>query len=313
MEVHKLCFKNWSAITSNAISEAFRTQSFTDMSISAGESVFACHKIIISSVISKLKPSIMHHSRQKETPSLILNMDPFIVKLILDFVYTGEVNVPSDYLADFVRDANFLGVRGLCSEPADVFNAAVTLHQFRHTNNQMVGSPETYVPQAPSISPSHQTVVGNISAGSGPSTPSPEHSCVVYPSQTYQSCSSETQNDRRQSVSPSQGESCSQPGETAVDPERVVGYMSNVSMNFDWYILCFLTLSWIVFHFLNHYLQAAAYDSDDSDCGLQIDEGRDTETSPMQYCEGKNTRIAILLLIILFPIKLWSSNINVTS
>ena len=277
--------KNRLAEASHAISESYRTQSFTDMSISAGESVFRCHRIVIANAITKLKPYILQQMSQGKTPSLTLETDPFIVKHILEFVYNGYVEVPSDYLDDVIRAANYYGVIGLRSEPTD---APVIIRHFIRANNQEVGSPEASVPQAPSISPSYQRVVGNISTGRRSTTPFLEYSSVAYQSQTYQSCSSETQNDRGQSVSPCQGESCSQPGETAMDPERMVGYMLNGSINFDWYFIALIDIELnSFFYFLNH-LQAAAYDSDDSDCELQIDEERDTVPVAMQSCEGKN-------------------------
>ena len=173
--------KNRLEEASHAIIESYRTQSFTDMSISAGESVFRCHRIVIANVITKLKPYILHEMSQQRTPSLTLNMDPFIVKHILEYAYTGYVEVPTDNLADFIREANYLGVIGLRSEPTD---AGVTISHFIRTNDQEVGSPEASVPQAPSISSSYETVVGNISTGSGPTTTSPKYRFVVYPSQT---------------------------------------------------------------------------------------------------------------------------------
>ena len=101
------------------------------------------------------------------------------------------------------------------------FDAAVALHQLRYTGSHL-SSPEA--PGIQNTTPEMYPISSNREIlTSSPVTPLPEHARVAYPSQNFHHYASKTQTDREQSVSPSQGESCTQPAEAAADPEKMVG------------------------------------------------------------------------------------------
>ncbi|XP_023315912.1 zinc finger protein chinmo isoform X2 [Trichogramma pretiosum] len=112
----QFCLK-WNSFGSNlaeAFSVLYRSGSMTDCTIFCAEQTFAVHRIVLAacssffmSVLEKTFPNSPHAT------VIILNVKPDNMKALLEFMYSGQVNVSQDTLKELLKDAENLQIKGL--------------------------------------------------------------------------------------------------------------------------------------------------------------------------------------------------------
>ena len=81
----------------------------TTFRILSGTQSFECHKSILSSVSDVLKAMIKTDMTEASTGEVRLdNIPPSVVKLLLDYVYTGETVIPPDQLLGMATASDYL-------------------------------------------------------------------------------------------------------------------------------------------------------------------------------------------------------------
>ena len=82
---------------------------FTDFTIISGEEKLACHKVLLAANSPVLKAMIKSNMRESKTNELHLDdIPPVVIKVLLEYMYKGEMTVPEKHLADLFEAANFL-------------------------------------------------------------------------------------------------------------------------------------------------------------------------------------------------------------
>lgn len=109
-----LCHIKWNHFQQNIglnFSRLRNSEILTDLTFACEGNQIPAHKLVLfasSSYFEELLKNDTGHSifHMKDTSIEV-------IKLILEFVYTGEVKVSTDLLADFVKTAESLQIRGL--------------------------------------------------------------------------------------------------------------------------------------------------------------------------------------------------------
>ena len=81
----------------------------TNFIILSGTQSFKCHKSILSSVSDVLKAMIKTDMTEASTGEVRLdNISPTVIKLLLDYIYTGETMIPPDQLLAIATASDYL-------------------------------------------------------------------------------------------------------------------------------------------------------------------------------------------------------------
>jgi hypothetical protein len=95
-----------------------REERFADVSVFCENEVFRAHKVILSACSSYFE-NVFTRLPDNSTPNAALilrDTHPDLFRMVLDFIYSGEVQVPSAKLRDFMSFAGSLEIRGLRHE-----------------------------------------------------------------------------------------------------------------------------------------------------------------------------------------------------
>jgi len=116
----KLQWNNFTSDVSNAFRQLREDSDFCDVTLGCSDSKgnsLKAHKVILSASSEKFRQILREDYSQKEHPN------PYIyfkgigfsdLKLMLDFIYNGEVTLAKDHLKSFLKVAKELEIRALC-------------------------------------------------------------------------------------------------------------------------------------------------------------------------------------------------------
>ena len=117
----------WNTFNTNlALSsrELFNERIFTDVTLVSDDlQVTAAHRLVLSRSSSTFQKLLLMNSSANSTLYL-RGISQNVLDLILQFIYTGEVDVPTDEIADFLKAANDLDISELKNRPQSSYNEA---------------------------------------------------------------------------------------------------------------------------------------------------------------------------------------------
>ncbi|CAH0395024.1 unnamed protein product [Bemisia tabaci] len=105
----------WNNFQTNVVSELesfWNDENFVDVTLSCGAKQIKAHKLILSASSPYFK-QIFQDNPCKHPIVMLQDVDPNILKLILEYVYTGAVNVSEKLMPSLLRTADMLHIRGL--------------------------------------------------------------------------------------------------------------------------------------------------------------------------------------------------------
>ncbi|CAF4940356.1 unnamed protein product [Pieris macdunnoughi] len=130
----------------------FATQLSKDMETSLRGVSLRAHRVVLAACSELLGTLLGAHEAQGEPVLVIDGAEPQHVRALLDYMYTGEMNVHHSQLAGLLKTAEELRIKGLTDirwnnkdEPPDCTSGAVTTTQMKQQ------SPEVY--KVPGITP----------------------------------------------------------------------------------------------------------------------------------------------------------------
>ena len=104
--------------------ELFNERSFTDVTLVSDDlQVTAAHRLVLSRSSSTFQKLLLINSSANSTLYL-RGISQNVLDLILQFIYTGEVDVPTDEITDFLKAANDLNISELKNRPQSSYNEA---------------------------------------------------------------------------------------------------------------------------------------------------------------------------------------------
>ena len=81
----------------------------TDFTILSGKQTFNCHRVILAGSSPVLQAMVRSGMTEaSESKANIDTIPPSVMKLIMDYIYTGEVVVPHEHLQETIKAANYL-------------------------------------------------------------------------------------------------------------------------------------------------------------------------------------------------------------
>ena len=97
----------------------------TDFKIQSGNKSFDCHKAILSANSDVLRAMIKPYTAEASSAEVTMdNIPPPVVELLLNYMYTGEIRIPSDLLQSTVKACDYLELLELKEQ---CLNQAVTV------------------------------------------------------------------------------------------------------------------------------------------------------------------------------------------
>lgn len=139
----------------------------TDVVISAGGTLFQAHKLVLS-VCSKFFQDVFSQPLLPQSPSTVIYLKDVEAKhmqLLLSYMYRGEVDVEDSELAEFLKTASGLQIKGLSeqenqSKPLKEASSEKPKHTkpfLNHVDSSVPRKrPEPITPPAPKVSHSYQ-------------------------------------------------------------------------------------------------------------------------------------------------------------
>ena len=91
-----------------------REQNLTDVSITCGDVSLEAHSLILSAS-SPILRSILAKGEGKKQTLHFMDMNPYHMQLLLQYMYKGEISVPQAELATLMTSARSLQIKGLCN------------------------------------------------------------------------------------------------------------------------------------------------------------------------------------------------------
>ncbi|XP_068225029.1 telomere zinc finger-associated protein-like [Palaemon carinicauda] len=91
-------------------------QIYTDVTISCGDQFYPAHRLVLSSC-SSFFAKTLKMTDCKNPVLLLYGIDQFILEYLLMFMYDGQVTVTKHDLPNFIRAAQWLGLKGLETVP----------------------------------------------------------------------------------------------------------------------------------------------------------------------------------------------------
>lgn len=100
-----------------------REQSLTDVTITCGDVSLEAHGLILGAS-SPILRSILAKGEGKKQTLHFMDMNPFHMQLLLQYMYRGEISVPQAELAPLMASARSLQIKGLCTASTSSNEAA---------------------------------------------------------------------------------------------------------------------------------------------------------------------------------------------
>lgn len=93
----------------------YRDQSMVDCTVSCQGGIMKCHKLILSSCSPYFSSIFESFTNPYQYPVVVIKDMPYShFKVILEFMYKGEVTIPQSILPSVLESAKELQVTGLC-------------------------------------------------------------------------------------------------------------------------------------------------------------------------------------------------------
>ena len=97
----------------------------TDFKILSGNNSFDCHKAILSANSDVLKAMMKPHTAESSSAEVTIDhIPPPVVEILLNYMYTGEITIPSDLLQSTVKACDYLELLELKEQ---CLNQAITV------------------------------------------------------------------------------------------------------------------------------------------------------------------------------------------
>ncbi|CAG0912592.1 unnamed protein product [Notodromas monacha] len=115
MEDYDLTWSQHGEETFRAFVDLRAGSAHVDVLLFCGDDTLEAHKVILaasSSYFERLLNTVANEY-SRYTIVALAQMDPFLLRLVVDFMYSGSVTVPFDRLEEFMAMADLLEVRGL--------------------------------------------------------------------------------------------------------------------------------------------------------------------------------------------------------
>ena len=109
-------------------------EELTDFTITSGSRSFRCHRLMLAASSPVLKA--MLRSQMSETIKEAMTLDEIsgdVIQIILNYMYTGQINIPVSHLFDVLEAANFLQMlelKKICMKEASMRLAPHDILQF---------------------------------------------------------------------------------------------------------------------------------------------------------------------------------------
>ena len=108
----------------------------TDFTILSGEKSYSCHRVILASCSPVLKAMMMSGMREASKQEVRLDsISPRILELLIDYMYTGEMDVPDEHLLAIVETCEYLELLELkercLSKAVNVFKPSNIISWFK--------------------------------------------------------------------------------------------------------------------------------------------------------------------------------------
>jgi hypothetical protein len=115
MEEYDIKWKDHTVEAFTQLNRLRRSEQFADVLLYCDEQIFKAHKVILAScsVFFEKLFSKIPDSSFREAVVALGEIRYQILKRTLDFIYLGEVQVPTAELDEFMKCSEFLGIRGL--------------------------------------------------------------------------------------------------------------------------------------------------------------------------------------------------------
>merc|ERR1712226_31492 len=91
-----------------------REQSLTDVTITCGDVSLEAHSLILGAS-SPILRSILAKGEGKKQTLHFMDMNPYHMQLLLQYMYRGEISVPQNELGPLMASARSLQIKGLTS------------------------------------------------------------------------------------------------------------------------------------------------------------------------------------------------------
>lgn len=98
-----------------------------DVKFVVGDQHMVAHKIILSTASDFFKDILLSVPEYEIATILIPNIDFGLLKYAVDFIYTGEAEIPSKSIDEFIEICNFLGLKSIAHESLKMFENCETI------------------------------------------------------------------------------------------------------------------------------------------------------------------------------------------
>ena len=116
-ENYVLCWDGHEKNRASSLRSHWETNAFIDVTIACDDDQLGAHKLVLSSSSSVLENFFMQNPNNFGRSLIYLRgTKKKDLRTLLDFIYSGEANIPQDDLADFMKLANDLKIQGLVEE-----------------------------------------------------------------------------------------------------------------------------------------------------------------------------------------------------
>ena len=108
------------------------------MQIIANDTVFPCHRQLISQCSGRLRRMLAGYQNEDHSVIVLKNFSANVIKSILNYIYIGHADVPPEDFEEFWQAAVFLEITTILKDYADVYTAAQGLLMLSETRNNDV-------------------------------------------------------------------------------------------------------------------------------------------------------------------------------
>ncbi|XP_067118342.1 kelch repeat and BTB domain-containing protein 8-like [Centruroides vittatus] len=119
----------------------------TDVIVKVENERFAAHKSVLTCYCPFLKRHLLDKEKQNIQKIELQNVDPDSFKILLNYMYTGQINVTCQNLSDIYRAARILQMKNIseyCKKMLTNQNDGTSTNIFLYTTAKKLGIQETY-------------------------------------------------------------------------------------------------------------------------------------------------------------------------
>ncbi|KAK7873276.1 hypothetical protein R5R35_011342 [Gryllus longicercus] len=141
-ENFQLKWHSYGAYMHTSVATLLRSESFTDITLATidGRQIHA-HRFVLSACSSYLHQllRVVYPTTNGNLPVVIVlpsEISYRILKVLIEYMYSGEATVSYGQLDGILKAAHILGIRGLCRESNTVERSSSSLSSHKHTHNE---------------------------------------------------------------------------------------------------------------------------------------------------------------------------------